>query len=163
VVSRKPVLICDTSGINLLTDEMDSRALAARLVAAYHTCLTGSNISELAANTKPSRRNRLLDTCQQLQVSGVCIDPFNWIVEKHIKAFEQNPRQYDWKQVDVRNREIEYQIIRRKFFNDELPKQENEDADKTEESFEDIFCSMRPELMGFSQTGRSVLLHSLTS
>jgi Tol biopolymer transport system component len=55
-VSRKPIIIFDTSGINNLADEKDFKALAAGLRTAYHTRLTGSNIEEIAATTKPEDR-----------------------------------------------------------------------------------------------------------
>jgi len=153
MVSRKPILIFDTSVINQLTSEKDFQALAAGLTTAYSTRLTGSNISELAATTKSEKREHLLDTCQRLLASGECIDPFNWIVENHIKAFEQNPKQYDWTKVNVRNRGMEQEIIRRTFFDDELARQEKESATKTKESFEDIFCSMRPGFDGIFSNG----------
>ena len=90
-VSRKPVIIFDTSGINNLADEKDFKALAAGLRTAYHTRLTGSNIEEIAATTKPEDRGKLLDRCQLLLSSGDCIDPFNWLVEKQVRAFDQPP------------------------------------------------------------------------
>ncbi|MCX6636849.1 MAG: hypothetical protein NT090_17460 [Acidobacteria bacterium] len=143
MVSRKPILVFDTSVINQLTAEKDFPALAAGLTTAYSIRLTGSNISELVATTKSDKREHLLDTCQRLLASGECIDPFNWIVEKHTKAFDQNPEQYDWKKVNVRNREIEQEIVRPTFADDELARQEKESATETKESFEVIFCSMR--------------------
>ncbi len=143
MVSRKAILVFDTSVINQLSAEKDFSALAAGLTTAYHVRLTGSNISELVATTKPQKRGRFLDTCQRLLVSGECIDPFNWIIEKHIKAFEGDPIQYDWKRVNVRNREIEQEIIRRTLFDDEMARQEKGSAMEAKETFEDIFGSMR--------------------
>jgi len=96
------------------------------------------------ATTKPDKRRQLLDTCQRLLASGDCIDPFNWIVEKHIRAFHQNPEEYDWKRVDVHCCEIEQEVVRRTLINDELARLERESATETKQSFEDIFCSMRP-------------------
>jgi hypothetical protein len=153
VVSRKPILALDTSAINMLAREKDFQALAAGLTTAYFTRLTGSNISELIATTKPERRVRFLDTCQRLLASGQCIDPFNWIVEKHTKAFDQNPKQYDWKTVNVGNRVIEQEIIQRTLFDDELARQEKEGAKKAKESFENMFCSMRPSFDGIFSKG----------
>jgi hypothetical protein len=144
MISRKPILALDTSVINQLAAEKDFLALAAGLTTAYSVRLNGSNISELVATSKSEDRGQLLDTCQRLLASGDCIDPFNWIVEKHIKAFDQNPQQYDWKKVNVLNGAIEQQIIRRTFFDDELARQEKESATETKKSFEDFFCSMRP-------------------
>jgi hypothetical protein len=153
MVSGKPILVFDTSVINQLSVEKDFPALAAGLTAAYSMLLTGSNVSELAATTKSGKREQLLDTCQRLLASGECIDPFNWIVEKHAKAFDQNPNQYDWKTVNVHNREIEQEIVRRTFLDDDLARQEKESAAESKESFEDIFCSMRPGFDGIFSTG----------
>lgn len=144
MVSRKPTLVFDTSVINQLTAENDFPALAAGLTAAYFIRLTGSNIGELVATTRSEKREQLLDTCQRLLASGECIDPFNWIVEKHTKAFDQNPRQYDWKKVNVYNCAIEQEVIRRAFIGDELARQEKEGATEAKGSFEKIFCSPRP-------------------
>lgn len=153
MVSRKPILVFDTSVINQLTAEKDFPALAAGLTAAYSTRLTGSNIAELVATTKSEKRERLLNTCQRLLASGDCIDPFNWIVEKHTKAFDQNPAGYDWKKINIRNRGIEQEIVRRSFVDDELARQEKESATVTKESFEDTFCSMRPAFDGIFSKG----------
>ena len=148
VVSRKPILIFDTSAINKLTAETDLPALAAGLTTAYSTRLTGSNISELVATTTSEKRGLLLDTCLRLLVCGDCIDPFNWIVEKHVQVFDRNPEPYEWTAVNVRNRVMEDEIVRRTLIDDEIARQERESATETKESFEDVFCSMRP---GFDQ------------
>jgi hypothetical protein len=152
MVSRKPILVFDTSVINQLAAEKDFPALAAGLTTAYSIRLTGSNVSEVVATTQSAKRQRLLDTCQRFLASGDCVDPFNWIVEKHIKAFDQNPKQYDWKKVNVGNRKIEDQIIRRTFFDDELARQEKDSATEAKVSFENIFCSMRPGFDEIFQT-----------
>ena len=143
-VSRKPILIFDSSVINQLAAEKDFPSLAAGLTTAYSTRLTGSNISELVATTKDAKRGQLLDTCQRLLASGDCIDPFDWIVEKHVMAFDQAPEQYDWKRVNVSNPELEQEVIRRTFFDDELARQEKGSATETGRSFEEIFSSTRP-------------------
>jgi hypothetical protein len=148
MVSRKPVAVFDTSVINLLTREPDFPALVAGLTTAYSTRLTGSNISELVATTESDKRERLLDTCQRLLASGDCIDPFNWIVEKHIHAFDQNAAQYDWKRINVSNRVMEEEIVRRTLIDDEIARREKESATESKESFEDIFSSMRPGFDG---------------
>jgi hypothetical protein len=79
-----------------------------------------------------------------LLASGDCIDLFNWIVEKHIKAFDRDSARYDWRTINIRSREIEQEIVRRTFVDDELARLERESAAETKESFEDIFCSIRP-------------------
>jgi len=73
-VSQKPILLFDTSGINKLTAENDFDALIAGLRTAYSTRISGSNISEIVATTKPDDRGKLLDSCQRLLASGECID-----------------------------------------------------------------------------------------
>jgi len=143
-VSRKPIIIFDTSGINNLADEKDFKALAAGIRTAYHTRLTGSNIEEIAATTKPEDRGKLLDTCQLLLSSGDCIDPFNWIVEKHVKAFDQHPREYALNRINVLNPEIAKEIVERTFFDDQLARQSKQSAKESKQSFENVFCSMRP-------------------
>jgi len=152
-VSRKPIIIFDTSGISNLADEKDFRALAAGLRTAYHTRLTGSNIEEIAATTNAEDRGKLLDTCQLLLSSGDCIDPFNWLVEKHVKAFDQHPKDYVWKQINVLNPEIAKEIVERTFFDDELAGQSRQSAKESKQSFEDIFCSMRPDFDELFQNG----------
>ena len=106
-VSRKPIIIFDTSGVCNLADEADFRAIAAGIRTAYYTRLTGSNIAEIAATTEEDSRTKLLDACQTLLSSGDCIDPFNWLVEKQTKAFDQNPKPYDWKKINIRNKQFE--------------------------------------------------------
>ncbi len=143
-VSRKPIIIFVTSGINNLADEEDFKALAAGLRTAYHVRLTGSNIEEVAATAKPENRGKLLDTCQLLLSSGDCIDPFNWLVEKHVKAFDRHPKEYVWNGVNVLSPEIAKEIRERTLFDDELAGRSRQSAEESKQSFEDIFCSMRP-------------------
>lgn len=144
MVSRKPVLVFDTSAINQLTAEKDFPAIAAGLTTAYHIRLTGSNISELVATPTSTKRASLFDCCQRLLASGDCIDPFNWIVEKHVQAFDQNALNYDWKRISVRNRQIEREIVERTLFDDDLAHEEKESAGETKASFENYFSGMRP-------------------
>jgi hypothetical protein len=143
-VSRKPILVLDTSAINQLTAEKDFPAFAAGLTTAYSIRITGSNISELVATTESEKREQLLDTCKRLLASGDCIDPFAWIVEKHAKTFDQDSKHYDWKKVNVRNGNFEREIIERTLLADELARQEKESATETTNSFERTFTSMRP-------------------
>src|SRR5579872_5030876 len=153
MVSRKPILTFDTSAINRLSNETDFNALAAGITTAYSTRLTASNISELVSTTASEKRDQLLNTCQRLLASGEGVDPFNWIIEKHTKAFEQNPTQYNWTNVNIRYPELEREIIRRTFIDDELARQERESARKTQGSFEDVFGSMRPGFDGVFSRG----------
>jgi len=115
----------------------------AGLSTAYHTRLTGSNIEEIAATTNPEVRGKLLDTCQKLLLSGDCINPFHWIVENHIKAFDQEPKGYSWKGVKVSNLEIAKEIAERLFFDDKLAEQSRQSAKESKQAFEDIFLSAR--------------------
>lgn len=142
-VSRKPIIIFDTSGINNLAAEKDLKALAAGLRAAYHIRLTGSNIEEIAATTKPEDREKLLNACQLLLSSGDCIDPFNWVIEKHVAAFDRYSKEYIWWRINVVNPEIAKEIVERTFFDDELAGQSRQMANESKQSFESIFCSMR--------------------
>ncbi len=146
MTSQKPILIFDTSVINKLFDEnQEFGPLAAGLEAGYWVRLTGSNISELAATQEPERRTKLFDTCRRLLSSGECIDPFAWIVEKHVKAFDQNEEHYEWESVDIRNAPIGKHVALPTAFDDELAVRQKESATKMQRGFEDWFCRMRPD------------------
>jgi hypothetical protein len=140
-VSHKPILVFDSSGINKVAD--DCEALITEITTVYHTQLTGSNIGEIAATATSEHRDKLLDTCQRLLASGECIDPFSWIVENQVKAFEGGPTEYVWRTLNVVNSEIRKAIIERTLFDDEMARQFRESARTLRQSFEDVFCSMR--------------------
>ena len=144
LAAQTPILALDTSSINKLTRDPESTPLMAGIKTGYHTRLTGSNLAEIAATQNSEGRHRLLDTCQRLLIAGDCIDPFSWIIEKHIKRFESNPKDYYWKRVIVRNRVFEKEIADRQSLSDEMAQQEKASAEEAKERFEDIFCSMRP-------------------
>lgn len=139
-----PILALDTSSINRLNADSEFTALAAGLKTGYHTRLNGSNIAEIAATQNAEKRERLLDTCQRLLIQGDCIDPFNWIVEKHTKRFDANPTGYDWKRVNVTNREFEKEVRDRGSLNDGMARREKTSAEESKKQFEELFCSMRP-------------------
>jgi hypothetical protein len=145
MASRKPILIFDTSVVNRLASEPEFPAIAAGLRTAYWIRLTESNISELVATSDSDTRNALLGTCQRLLASGDCIDPFNLVVEKHTKEFDQNPAAYDWTRINVQNRDLETAIVDRTLFDDELAEQQRNSARETNESFEDMFNSTRAD------------------
>jgi hypothetical protein len=142
--AQSPILALDTSSINRLTADPEFTVLMAGLKTGYYTRLNGSNIAEIAATQKAEKRGRLLDTCQRLLVQGDCIDPFAWIVEKQTKRFDSNPKDYDWKKVNVRNCVFEKEVRDRESLNDEMAQQEKASAEEAKKRFEDIFCSMRP-------------------
>ena len=63
MVLREPILVFDTSVINQLTDYPEWRVLTAGLTSAYSVRLTGPNISELAATSKPEENESHKTTC----------------------------------------------------------------------------------------------------
>jgi hypothetical protein len=142
--TESPILALDTSSINKLTADPEFTVLVAGLKTGYHIRLNGSNIAEIAATQNAEKRERLLDTCQRLLIQGDCIDPFNWIVEKHTKRFDANPTDYDWKRVNVTNRVFEKEVTDRGSLNDEMARQEKTSAEESKKQFEELFCSMRP-------------------
>ena len=142
--TESPILALDTSSINKLTADPEFTVLVAGLITGYHIRLNGSNIAEIAATQNAEKRERLLDTCQRLLIQGDCIDPFNWIVEKHTKRFDANPTDYDWKRVNVTNRVFEKEVTDRGSLNDEMARQEKTSAEEAKKQFEELFCSMRP-------------------
>lgn len=138
-----PVAIFDTSVINRLTDEPDCDKLLERIPESFAFCMTGTNAAEVAATTRPERRHELLDTCSRLLRPGYCLEPFFWIIEKHVQAHAANPAGYKWLRVDVRSPPLELAIAAREAFSDDIARREHADAVRSAKEFEGMFRADR--------------------
>jgi hypothetical protein len=140
--TQRPSLIFDTSAINWLADDQDRDPIVKGLRLAHSVLVTETSISEIISNPDVKRRNCLLDLLVQLAISGGCIMPFHWIVEEQMKAYFQNPQRYNWVQLDVRFRQAEEEIVRRKTIRD-LSDQTRAEMQKLRQDFENQFEKIR--------------------
>jgi len=146
-MSRKPVLIFDTSVFNALADDGDGASLVAGLRAGYVVCLTGLNISEILANQDADRREQLLDLCRLFLGEGLCLVPHHWIIERMVAQYYK-AQAFNWKSVDVRFREGEIEVARQDLVNDATAKEEREHLRQHEE---ELFGHLNEQRNKFQQ------------
>lgn len=108
---RLKKLIFDTSGLNALADDCEEEIIVRGLRSAYFVGITESAISEVAANSSPTRRRKLLALMGRLLKAGMCILPYNVIAERHAEAYREHRERYLWTEVDVRFPEAELEIV----------------------------------------------------
>lgn len=142
-MDARPILTLDTSAINKLADDSDSRALIGGLGSGFFVRLTFTNVEEVVATTCGDRRRKLLDVCRRLLPSGDCIDPTGEIIRKMVAGFERGAR-FDWQAVDVGFPEAEQEIARQENFPDDLAKVVREEARTYAKTFDKVYADARP-------------------
>lgn len=138
VPDNRPILTFDTSAINRVADDPDCEALIDGLGVGFHPRLTFTSVGEIIATANRDRRESLLRVCKRMLSVGDCIDPQHEIIRKMIEGFEADAT-LDWTEVYVRFPEAEQEIIRSETFDDELSKQEREEARQHDREFSQVY------------------------
>jgi hypothetical protein len=137
-------IIFDTSGLNALADDSESRPITKSLAVGFQVRLSETNISEIAATPKQERRLHLLDLCKHLVQAGEVIRPYHWIVQEMARQYTTDPARFDWRQVEVRFPELEEEVARRRFLeNAGISDEMRADNDATNSDFELLFRKSR--------------------
>lgn len=147
-MSEKPIIVFDTSGLNRLAKDSDSKPLVAGLRVGYRVCLTAMSVDELLATKKIEDRRRFFDYCRQISPEGViCLAPAGLIIQKMVAVFSHNPA-FDWEKVTVCLKAYEDAIARYEDIvtDEKLSEEQRNFAKKTTDIFEDWFRNLRPEL-----------------
>ena len=89
-------IIFDTSGLNKLADDEDLHLIEAGLKSGFLVGLTMASLEEIAATSRNARRQTLMDLChQRLLLAGMCLQPFNLIIETLIRVHQRNQTEFD--------------------------------------------------------------------
>lgn len=144
--ASKPRIILDTTVINRLEDERDnSEPLMRGLELGYDVRLPAMVIDEIIATKTTERRNALLRRFARILGNAKCIWPPNELLRLHVRAYQQNPRAYDWNRVHVRTKEYEQTVSSRT-----LPEDLFDETRKLQfhlcRQFEQGWASLRPKL-----------------
>jgi len=148
-----PKLIFDTSAINELAKDADVRAITEGICVAYHVGITETVLSEIVADPDEARRNSRLDVLKRLLGCGECVMPFHRIIEAHAKAYQENPKEYDWRKLEVRFREAENEIARQEFLHT-LSAETLAHNRKAEDDFSELFANARPHFQKIFEDGK---------
>jgi hypothetical protein len=142
-MSSKPIVIFDTSAINRAVERRETaEPIIAGLKSGFWLRVTGTNVEEIVATEAREQRELLLNMCQKLMTAGEIIKPFHWIIESMILAFERGS--FEWRRVPIRALAYEREVAFREIINDALSKEEQEEADRLEDSFEKVYSDARP-------------------
>ena len=148
-----PKLIFDTSAINALANDGDVRAISEAICIAYEFVITETVLSEIVADPDEARRNHRLDVMKRLLMCGKCAMPFHWIIEEHAKAYQQNPKDYDWEKLNVRFLEAEHEIARQNFLHS-LSAETLTHNRNAEDQFIALFATARPHFQKLFVDGK---------
>jgi hypothetical protein len=108
----------DTSGLNALADDPESRLIVKSMNLGFHVRLSETSVCEVVGTSKPQRRLQLLNLCTSLVRTGEAIVPYHEILKLMAREHAANAR-FDWLRVDVRWPELEDELARRTFLEDE--------------------------------------------
>jgi hypothetical protein len=139
-MTGKPTLGLDTSALNRLVKDPNSEPIIAAILAGYSVCLPSMSFEEVIATSEPGLRERLVAICRRLLSAGYCIWPAHWLIDRHVKAFHDNPSQYDWRNVPVADSEFQDEILRGTFANDDtLVSAQAAELRRLQDEFESFF------------------------
>ena len=111
-------LIFDTSAINKLREDKDCSALLSAMDLVFHVGITGTVISEVVATKDDTEREALLNVLKRLLAYGSGLLPINWLIEQQAKAYQHDPKGYDWKHLNIRIKAAEDEIARQEFIHE---------------------------------------------
>jgi hypothetical protein len=130
----------DTSGLNRLVKDTlpEPSIIAIRL--GYNFVLPDMSYEEVFATQRQEIRLKLHRLCRRFLDPGVCLLPPHYLIDKHIKAFHEDAKLYNWREVSARAYDIEASIQRDDLVTDEsLVQQQAEGLRKLQDDFEQFF------------------------
>lgn len=141
------IVAFDTSAINALAKGgKGSEPQILALQSGFDVRLTAMSVSELIAAPRSETREMLIGCAQRLLGTGCCIWPPHEIIRLLISAYDANPVQFDWTNVDIRARLYERAIIDRQFMDDASSGEELNQQRLLEEEFVSFWERLRPKL-----------------
>jgi hypothetical protein len=108
---QNTVLALDTSALNRLAKEDDPNSLLAAITSVYEVRLPTMVYEEAVGTARPEVRSKLMDTCRQLVALGRCITAANWLLDRHVKRFHDDPKRSDWRNIQSRLFLVEDEVL----------------------------------------------------
>lgn len=120
MIGDVPIVTFDTSAHNRLADgSVSSRQSRERINSQLWFRFAGLSVEELYATSRAENREALFASCRGLQCGpSECLLPPNKLTEQLVLAHQNDPRNFDWKVVDVRWPRCEEAIRDPAFFDD---------------------------------------------
>ncbi|MCU1326930.1 MAG: hypothetical protein JWN34_2300 [Bryobacterales bacterium] len=148
-------LIFDTSAINALAKDPDCHAITCSLRVAYHIGITETVIAEVAAYADPDKRNLLLNVIERLLKFGMCVNPYQFIIEQQARAYQLNPTNFDWQKVGVRFIEAEREAVVREIIAS-VSDETRESLRQWNKDYGAIFAAAKPAFQALFNSGNGV-------
>ena len=145
-------LIIDTSGINALAADPDCDAIIRSLPVAYHVGITETVIAEVAAHPDDIERNLLLDVMERLLKFGKCVNPYQLIIEQQAKAYHADPKDFEWRKVNVRFFEAEREVVVREIINS-VSDETRQSLRQWDRDYRAIFSTAKPTFQKLFEGG----------
>ncbi len=144
--ASKPRIVLDTTVINHLENEgKNAEPLMRGLELGYDVRLPAMVVDEILATKTAERRNALLRRLARVLGNAKCIWPPNELLRLHVRAYQQNPRAYDWNRVHVRTEEYE-QAVSSLTLPDDLFDEQRRAQFHLQNEFEQVWTSLRTKL-----------------
>jgi|ERR1700722_12055061 len=104
MIGDVPIVTFDTSAHNRLADAcVSSRQVLERMNLQSWFRFAGLSVEELYATSKAEEREALFASCRGLQLGpSECLLPPNKLTEQLVLAHQNDPKNFDWKVVNVR-------------------------------------------------------------
>jgi hypothetical protein len=161
VAQTRKRLILDTSAVNALADDSDVDATVRCLRVSHFGVVTETVLAEVIAHRDETERRRLLLMLDRLMHPGTCTMPFQWIIEHQAKAYQSNPKDYDWRRLDIRFFDGEQEIYRQEIVHN-LSQETRTSNKKWDRDFRAIFRAAKPAFQKLFETEERPSLKAVT-
>jgi hypothetical protein len=144
-----PIVTFDTSAHNQLVDDGSlSDPLFAGIESGLWFRFAGLSVEELFATSALDDRDALFTSCRRLQRGpSECLLPPNKLLEHLILKHISNPKNFDWKHVNVRWPRCEEAIRDVQFFADEQVSQDQRELQRERKNIgRDDLVALRPKI-----------------
>jgi hypothetical protein len=157
-VMRKPTVAFDTSALNRLAQGDNPEPIIAEILARFDVRLPDMSIGEIYATKRTAKRENLNAVCRRfLNAGGQCLLPAHWIIGLLMRHFHKDPLAFDWREVQVRFREVEKVIDERTILGDEGLVSEQRSANReAQDEFEKMFGERRARFDDLVASGEAI-------
>ncbi|MGB6387738.1 MAG: hypothetical protein WBF25_21100 [Terriglobales bacterium] len=149
MIGEFPIVTFDTSAHNRLVDDGAlSEPILARIESGLWFRFAGLSVEELFATPTPDDRDALFTSCRRLQRGpSECLLPPNKLLEQLILNHINDPKNFNWKFVNVRWPRCEAAIRDAQFFADERVSQGQREFQRERKKIgKDDLVALRPKI-----------------
>jgi hypothetical protein len=148
MIGEFPIVTFDTSAHNRLDCDPRSEAITERINSELWFRFAGLIVEELFATPEPNDREALFTSCRRLQRGpSECLLPPNKLLEQLILTHINDPKNFNWKIVNVRWPRCEDAIRDARFFADEQVSQGQREFQRERKKIgKDDLVALRPKI-----------------